>query len=327
MCLPLAAVALAISAVGVGVSAYGSSKTSQAQQQNSAMQGASADIQKRISDFNAQQALAYGDINAKQTLSLAGINDSLTQSIGDMNVQIAQATTDFNSSIHEGNAQIMEAQGNAQGQVHEVNARLDEQNARFALDQGNQQEQVSRAQYAGLKSQQRASFASAGVALDEGTALRVQTDTEYESRVDAATIKANALRTAWGYRVDWANETAAAAYSRTNGQAAALTERGQAMTAQLASEVQIAGTKMSTSFTILQNDMNSRISAENTRNQAYSDAWNASAQGQGYASQAAAARTTAAGINPGLSAASTLLSGAGQVATQWYSASRSGAFG
>lgn len=49
-------------------------------------------------------------------------------------------------------------------------------------------------------------------------------------------------------------------------------------------------------------------------------------QGANYQNQALTARATAAGISPGLNAATTLLTGAGSVASSWYRLNKAGAF-
>lgn len=56
-----------------------------------------------------------------------------------------------------------------------------------------------------------------------------------------------------------------------------------------------------------------------TRNNAAREAWGRRVQGSNFQAEAGMNRATARQIRPGMAAASTLLSGAGQVADRWYS--------
>lgn len=83
-----------------------------------------------------------------------------------------------------------------------LQADLDEYGRQNALLQGQREEQRSRLNTANVKSAQRAAMAANGVALDEGSALAVQTGTDLIGESDAEQIRANALKQAFGYRVD-----------------------------------------------------------------------------------------------------------------------------
>lgn len=69
-----------------------------------------------------------------------------------------------------------------------------------AIQQGQEEEQRLRLKYAQTKGTQRAALAANGVALDEGSAADILTSTDWAREVDANTVRANAARTAWGYR-------------------------------------------------------------------------------------------------------------------------------
>lgn len=98
---------------------------------------------------------------------------------------------------------------NAQ-RVNRMNAQIADMHATDALRRGKNEEFAHRQKVQQLKSSQRASFASRGVALDEGSPLAVLVSTDYMGEVDAATIRENASREAWGYRVGASNYRAAA---------------------------------------------------------------------------------------------------------------------
>lgn len=136
-----------------------------------------------------------------------------------------------------------------QAALAETNAKIADSNARNALYAGEKQEQQSRLESAQLKSRQRVGYASGGVDLSSDTAVATLTSTDVLGEIDANQIKANALRGAWGHRME----------------------------------------------------------------------------GVGLRSQASMYRATAGAINPGLSAATTLLASGTQVASKYYDMKSSGA--
>lgn len=91
-----------------------------------------------------------------------------------------------------------------------INARIAELGARSAFEKG-QKEVASLTMQAGqLKSRQRAAMAANGIDLGEGNAAEVQASTELMKEMDKQTLEANAVRSAWGYRVEAANLQSAA---------------------------------------------------------------------------------------------------------------------
>jgi len=88
----------------------------------------------------------------------------------------------------------------AQAEIAKINATSAENNARTALMIGQREEQRSMLQTAQLKGRQTASMAANGIDLGEGSAARVLTDTDIMGKIDQNTIKANAMRQAWGLR-------------------------------------------------------------------------------------------------------------------------------
>lgn len=89
---------------------------------------------------------------------------------------------------------------NAQAEIAEINARVAESQARVELLAGQRREQSSRLQTAAVKGRQRAAMAANGLDLGEGSAAEVLTSTDLVGEVDANTIHANAVRSAWGLR-------------------------------------------------------------------------------------------------------------------------------
>lgn len=96
-----------------------------------------------------------------------------------------------------------------QAAVADTNARIAELGAQSALYQGQQQVGALTLKAGQLKSSQRAALAANGVDLSVGSAAEIQASTDIMKEIDANTLIANAVRTAWGHRtqaVDFQNE-------------------------------------------------------------------------------------------------------------------------
>lgn len=74
-------------------------------------------------------------------------------------------------------------------------------------------------------------------------------------------------------------------------------------------------------------DIMKEIDTNTIQSNAWRSAWGHRVQAQNYLNQADAARITAKGINPYMSAANSLMGDSGQVASQWYGLQQQGAFG
>ena len=124
-----------------------------------------------------------------------------------------------------------------QARIAEVNAKISEGQARDALQRGERQEQAQRMGAAQLKSTQRTAMASSGIDLGSETAAAVLTSTDYLSEMDANQIKANALREAWGYRMEAVGQRGEAAVSRAT--AKGISPLTEAATTLLTSAAQV----------------------------------------------------------------------------------------
>jgi hypothetical protein len=107
------------------------------------------------------------------------------------------------SAIQSSNAQA--AQARYQAEVARANQKIANWQAEDALNRGAKQEQRQRLQMAGLKGTQRTVLASHGLDLGEGSPLDILTGTDLIGEQDAATIRANAARDAWGFRTQGMN--------------------------------------------------------------------------------------------------------------------------
>lgn len=140
-------------------------------------------------------------------------------------------------SAYQG-SQANKAAANAQGQVQANNAQMAEYQAEDATARGDLGAQAQGMRTNRLKGTQRAALASNGVDLSVGSALQIQTDTDYFGQVDKTTITDNAAREAWGYRAQGANFDANASILR--GRASAENPTLSAGTSLLGSATKVA---------------------------------------------------------------------------------------
>jgi hypothetical protein len=147
-------------------------------------------------------------------MGVGGTVSSPAPSSGNATLGYASLITSAISAI--GDYQLAKTQAKAtksqlqfQRDMSLISSRMNERTAQSILDAG--QKQVGRlTMRAGqVKSSQRAAMAANGISLDEGSAVEVQATTDLVKEIDANTIQANAIRSAWGYRtnsVNYSNE-------------------------------------------------------------------------------------------------------------------------
>ncbi len=115
---------------------------------------------------------------------------------------------------------------NLQADIGDINARMAEESARGALLAGQREEQAVRLRTAQAKGSQRASLAARGVDLGVGSAAEALTTTDVAGEWDANTTAANALRTAWGYRMQGVDASNQAVMQRAGASAVSPTMAG-----------------------------------------------------------------------------------------------------
>ncbi len=108
--------------------------------------------------------------------------------------------------------------GNAAKAIGEFNARVAEAQAADALVRGKEDEERFRQGVRVLLGSQRAAFAGQNVDVGSGSAVDVAADTAFLAELDALTIRNNAAREAWGFRVQAEN-------ARLGGSAAQMASR------------------------------------------------------------------------------------------------------
>lgn len=92
-----------------------------------------------------------------------------------------------------------------QGRMAKINARVAELGAESAMMQGAEQIAQLTREAGQLKARQRVSMAANGIDMGEGSAAEILASTDLMKELDAQTLKANAVRTAWGYRTEAMN--------------------------------------------------------------------------------------------------------------------------
>lgn len=136
---------------------------------------------------------------------------------------------DFNATATERvsgfNADIMERESETNANILDYNARVLELQMEDAILRGRERETVFRRQVKGDIGAQRAAYAAQGIEVDSGSALDVQADTAYQGEVDALTIRSNAAREAWGFKVESESTRATAKAVRESGKLRADSER------------------------------------------------------------------------------------------------------
>lgn len=98
-------------------------------------------------------------------------------------------------------SKALEAQGEYQKTMYDLNADAASAQSQDATRRGDKAaaESVRRANQA--LGSQRAAMGASGVSVDSGSARDVQAETAQASAMDTMTLKTNAWREAWGYKV------------------------------------------------------------------------------------------------------------------------------
>lgn len=126
------------------------------------------------------------------------------------------------SSIKQGNAAeragaAQRAASESQADLADFNANVAELQAKDAIELGVEEESQFRQSVRGMIGAQRADIGASGVDVGYGSALDVAADAAYLGELDALTIRTNAARAAWGYRVEAADSRKRAEIARKEG--------------------------------------------------------------------------------------------------------------
>lgn len=134
-------------------------------------------------------------------------------------LQGIQAAAGLTSSLSAG--QAIRAQGKYEEDIARENAALAELAARQAEKRGAEAAQLRRREGHALIARQRAAAAGQGLVVGEGTAGQLEQDAAADTAEDAEAIRLDAMREAFGFRVQATND-------RALGRAARIASRGQA---------------------------------------------------------------------------------------------------
>jgi hypothetical protein len=94
------------------------------------------------------------------------------------------------------------AAAEAQADLADWNANVADLQAADAITRGAEEEARFRQGVKGIIAAQRAGFAASNVDVSFGSSLDVQADAAYLGELDALTIRTNAAREAWGFKVE-----------------------------------------------------------------------------------------------------------------------------
>lgn len=132
----------------------------------------------------------------------------------------------YSAGTQQANLRGQAAVSDANARIYDVNARMAEVSAQSAMSQGNQQIAGLTLKAGQLKGTQRANLAANGVDLGVGSAAEIQASTDIMKDIDVNTLKANAVRTAWGYRTQAINADTRASNSRIDALSRSATASG-----------------------------------------------------------------------------------------------------
>lgn len=162
-----------------------------------------------------------------QVSAISQIGGAVSGSIGSFYGAATQkANLRGQTAVAEANARISDTNI----RMANVNARISELGAQSALRQGQQEVGRLTLQAGQLKSRQRVTMAANGIDISQGNAAEIFASTDLMKQVDADTIQANAMRTAWGYRTEAMNAKAQAIGAGTQS----MNFRNQALASQAA---------------------------------------------------------------------------------------------
>lgn len=107
-------------------------------------------------------------------------------------------------------AKAAAAQANYQAGVDRNNKIIADRQAEDAIKRGQAEEEDQRRKVAQIKGSQRTAFAARGIDLGSDVVIDTLSDTAMFGELDALTIRSNAEREAYGYRVQGMNYQASA---------------------------------------------------------------------------------------------------------------------
>lgn len=105
-----------------------------------------------------------------------------------------------------------------QADMADLNARMMEKSAQSVLSAGQAQVGQMTMRAGRVRSSQKAAMAANGIVVGEGSSAEVLATTDLIKEIDKATIEANAIRSAFGYRTQAVNASNQALIGRANAE-------------------------------------------------------------------------------------------------------------
>lgn len=140
-------------------------------------------------------------------ISAVGISAATAASIGTA-ASVIGAGVGAYGAIRSGEASSAAAKANAQ--IQNNNANVATQNANFAAAEGETNAAMKEMQTRAAVGQELTEQAANGVDVNSGSAVDTRTSTQQLGQLDAATIRSNAARQAYGYQTQSQNATSQA---------------------------------------------------------------------------------------------------------------------
>lgn len=111
-------------------------------------------------------------------------------------------------------AQMMIELADERSKISELNAEMSEINAKQAKEAGDQAATQIEFRQRKLRGAQRSALAASGVDTGFGSGAEIQAESEMIANLDMATVKNNAYRQAWGFKMEAAGTRLEAAYGK-----------------------------------------------------------------------------------------------------------------
>lgn len=137
--------------------------------------------------------------------------------------------------------EAQKAASESQAQLADYNAAVADLQGKDALERGAEEESRFRTQIRSAIGSQRAGFAAGNIDVGFGSAVDVQADAAFLGELDALTIRTNAAREAWGYKVQGEDLRRRAEIARKEGVYLEAAGKQQASAANLGAFTSILG--------------------------------------------------------------------------------------
>lgn len=114
-------------------------------------------------------------------------------------------------------SQAIKARAAYQGVIAKINAEMATMNAEDAIRRGEITARDYQKEVDGMIGAQKVAYAAQNVDVNFGSAADIQAETRMFGALDVLTIKNNAWREAWGYKVEALNSTFSGKYAEMEG--------------------------------------------------------------------------------------------------------------